>query len=106
MAARRRGSIKFGSLTPCPHQVLIHILHILISRLDQELFTGGTLLGSFRGPPTHTAVTPVEATSAKPSPRGHYVILQKDSTGLVGDNQQLNVADIVAFGRYGVGTEG
>ena len=73
--------------------------------LDNELFTGGTLLGSFGGP-AHTAATPVEATSAEPSPRGHYVILQKDSAGLVGDNQQLSVDELVAFGRYDAGFEG
>ena len=83
-----------------------HILNISILLLEQELFTGGTLLGSFKGPPTHSAVTSVEATSAKPSPRGHYVILQKNSAGLVGDNQQLSVAELVVFGRYGAETEG
>ena len=73
--------------------------------LDNELFTDGTLLGAYRGP-AHTAVTPIEATSNEPSPRGYYVILQKDSASLEGHNQQLRVAEFAAFGRRGIESEG
>ena len=48
----------------------------------------------------------MEATSAAASHRGHYVILQKDGAGLQGDEQQLSLVELVAFGRYGAGTEG
>ena len=71
--------------------------------LDEELFTDGTLLGSVRGP-AHTGVIPIEALS--PSPQGYYVILQKDSTELEGDQQQLHVAEFVAYGRYDASIEG
>ena len=76
-------------------------LHLYI--LDEELFTDGTLLGSVRGP-AHTGVVPIEALS--PSPQGHYVILQKDSTEQEEDGQQLRVAEFVAYGSYDASIEG
>ena len=74
--------------------------------VDEVQFTGGKLLGSFRGPAYTKKVTPVEAVSNERSPQGYYVILQKDSTGLEGDNQQFHVAEFVAFGRYDAQAEG
>ena len=104
MEERRHGSTKSGLQTHCHHQVLIfYNFELRLYILDEELFTDGTLLGSVRGP-AHTGVVPIEALS--PSPQGHYVILQKDSAGLQGDNQQLSLVELVAFGRYGAETEG
>ena len=103
-AQSNHGSTKSGLQTHCHHQVLIFYnfqLHRYI--LDEELFTDGTLLGSVRGP-AHTGVVPIEALS--PSPQGYYVILQKDSTELEEDQQQLRVAEFVAYGSYDASIEG
>ena len=64
------------------------------------MFNGGTVLGFFAGPAkTHEEIT-MEALTSKATPAGRYVLLQKDNSGLEGEDQQLHVEEFEAFGNY------
>ena len=64
------------------------------------MFNDGTELGFFAGPAkTHEEIT-MEAPTSQPTPEGRYVLLQKDNSGVEGDDQQLHVEEFEAFGQY------
>ena len=42
----------------------------------------------------------MEAPTSKAAPAGRYVLLQKDNFGVQGEDQQLHVEELEAFGIY------
>ena len=64
------------------------------------------MLGSFAGPAKAGQEITMEAPTSEPAPEGHYVLLQKDNSGVNGDDQQLHVEEFEAFGIYDDQIEG
>ena len=59
------------------------------------------MLGFFAGLAKTRQEITIETPTSEPAPEGHYVLLQKDNTGVVeGDEQQLHVQEFWAFGQY------
>ena len=48
----------------------------------------------------------MEAPTSEPTPEGRYVLLQKDNSGVQGEDQQLHVEEFEAFGIYDGQIEG
>ena len=48
----------------------------------------------------------MEAPTSEPPPAGRYVLLQKDNSGVQGEDQQLHVEEFEAFGIYDGQIEG
>ena len=70
------------------------------------MFNGGRVLGFFAGPAkTHQEIT-MEAPSSEATPEGRYVLLQKDNSGVEGEDQQLHVEEFESFGIYDGQIEG
>ena len=70
------------------------------------MFNGGTVLGFFAGPAKAGQEITMEAPTSDTTPEGHYVLLQKDNSGVEGEDQQLHVAEFEAFGIYDSQIEG
>ena len=58
------------------------------------------MLGSFAGPAKAGQEITMEAPTSETAPEGRYVLLQKDNSGVEGDDQQLHVEEFEAFGIY------
>ena len=65
---------------------------------DEEMFREGVLLGSYTGPAVNGQKITLEVPASGSPLLGRYVLLQKDNTGLSGEDRQLHVAEFEAFG--------
>ena len=62
------------------------------------MFNEGVLLGSYNGPAVNGKLISLEATASGLPLVGRFVLLQKDNTGLSGEDRQLHVTEFEAFG--------
>ena len=51
------------------------------------------MLGFFAGPAKAGQEITMEAPTSETTPKGRYVLLQKDNSGVEGDDQQLHVEE-------------
>ena len=64
------------------------------------------MLGFFAGPAKTRQEITMEAPTSEPTPEGRYVLLQKDNSGVEGEDRQLHVEEFEAFGIYDGQIEG
>ena len=70
------------------------------------MFNSGHVLGFFAGPAKAGQEITMEAPTSETAPEGRYVLLQKDNSGVDGDDQQLHVEEFEGFGIYDDQIEG